>query len=130
MSLFTNFLNLFKWDTQTDGEEEFDIDKALNGNWDKIDAKFGELSEKQTTNADNISSHIKNTQNPHGVTKEQLGLGDALLKNSDVKGNTVTFTESTERSNIVSESSLSIIFGKIQKYFSDLKNVAFTRKLQ
>lgn len=40
MSSFTNFLNLFKWNSVEDGEEEFDIDKALNDNWDKIDAKL------------------------------------------------------------------------------------------
>lgn len=38
MSIFTNFLNLFKWQPDIDGDEEFDIDTALNDNWDKIDA--------------------------------------------------------------------------------------------
>lgn len=37
MSSLTNFLKLFKWDTKTDGSEKFNIDKALNGNWDKVD---------------------------------------------------------------------------------------------
>lgn len=129
MSLFTNFLNLFKWDTQTDGEEEFDIDKALNDNWDKIDTKFNDLSNKQSSNTSDIDAHIKDIQNPHNVTKEQLGLENALLKDSDVKDNTVTFIENTNRSNIESGNNLSTLFGKIQKYFSDLKNVAFTRKL-
>lgn len=40
MSSYTNYLNLFKWDPTTDGEEEFDIDKALNQNWDKVDVKI------------------------------------------------------------------------------------------
>ena len=40
MSSFTNFLNLFKWNAIEDGEEEFNIDKALNENWDKIDTKL------------------------------------------------------------------------------------------
>lgn len=40
MSSFTNFLNLFKWNAVEDGEEEFNIDKALNDNWDKIDTKL------------------------------------------------------------------------------------------
>lgn len=39
MSKFTDFLNLFKWNTADDSEEEFDIDKALNDNWDKLDNK-------------------------------------------------------------------------------------------
>lgn len=40
MSKFTDFLNLFKWDSIADAEEEFNIDKALNENWDKIDTKL------------------------------------------------------------------------------------------
>lgn len=39
MSKFTDFLNLFMWDSVEDSEEEFDIDKALNDNWKKIDTK-------------------------------------------------------------------------------------------
>lgn len=40
MSKFTNFLNLFMWEPEIDGEEEFDIDKALNENWEKVDTKL------------------------------------------------------------------------------------------
>jgi len=40
MSSFTKFLNLFKWNAIEDTEEEFNIDKALNENWDKIDTKL------------------------------------------------------------------------------------------
>lgn len=39
MSKFTDFLNLFMWDSEEDSEEEFNIDKALNDNWKKIDTK-------------------------------------------------------------------------------------------
>ncbi len=39
MSKFTDFLNLFMWDSVEDSEEEFNIDKALNDNWKKIDTK-------------------------------------------------------------------------------------------
>ena len=38
MSSTTKNLGLFKYDTETDQNEKFDIDKALNENWDKIDA--------------------------------------------------------------------------------------------
>lgn len=39
MSLLTSFLQLFKWDTsdENDLEQQFDIDKAMNDNWDKLD---------------------------------------------------------------------------------------------
>ena len=38
---------------------------AMNGNWDKID-----------TNIQNSITHIASTNNPHGVTKAQVGLGN------------------------------------------------------
>ena len=39
MALLTNFLKLFKWNTEdeNDLEQQFDIDKAMNDNWDKLD---------------------------------------------------------------------------------------------
>lgn len=38
MSNYTENLGLFKYDKSTNGEEKFSIQKALNDNWDKIDA--------------------------------------------------------------------------------------------
>lgn len=40
MSSYTQNLNLFKYDTQNDGDQVFSIDTALNDNWDKIDSGF------------------------------------------------------------------------------------------
>lgn len=50
MSSLSNFLKLFKWNTEEDGEEAFNIEKALNENWEKIDAKIKENS----NNIDNL----------------------------------------------------------------------------
>ena len=48
MSLLTPFLKLFKWDTtnETDLESEFNIDKSMNENWDKLDTKAQEHENK------------------------------------------------------------------------------------
>ena len=43
MSSLTNFLKLFKWDTKTDGSQKFNIDKCINGNWDKLDTYLENL---------------------------------------------------------------------------------------
>lgn len=45
MSLRTNFLNLFKWNTQDDEDlnSNFDIDSAMNDNWDTIDEAVSNL---------------------------------------------------------------------------------------
>lgn len=40
MAKYTDYLNLFEWEPDKDLEEEFDIQKALNDNWDKIDIKL------------------------------------------------------------------------------------------
>lgn len=60
MSKFTDFLNLFKWDPVEDAEEEFDIDKSLNENWNKIDAK---LKDYITNTDDSINSFKTSTNN-------------------------------------------------------------------
>ena len=60
MSKFTEFLNLFKWDSVEDAEEEFDIDKSLNDNWDKIDTK---LKDYMTNTDDSINSFKTSTNN-------------------------------------------------------------------
>lgn len=52
MSSLTNFLKLFKWDTKTDGSEKFNIDKALNENWDKIEANASDVNTALATKSD------------------------------------------------------------------------------
>lgn len=52
--------------------------------------------------------------------------GETPTPSSDVSDSTVTFTETSTRTNILSGETLSVIFGKIKKFFSDLKTVAFT----
>jgi len=46
MSIRTTFLNLFKWNTQDDEDlnSNFDIDSAMNDNWDTIDDAISDLS--------------------------------------------------------------------------------------
>lgn len=53
MSKFTDFLNLFMWDSVEDSEEEFNIDKALNDNWKKIDTKV-------KTHVNSVNEEINN----------------------------------------------------------------------
>ena len=49
-----------------------------------------------------------------------------LNSNSTISDTTVAFTEASVRENIVSNEKSSTLFGKVQKWFSDLKKVAFT----
>lgn len=47
MSKFTDFLNLFMWDTNNseDLDSSYDIDRANNDNWKKIDDKMKEIND-------------------------------------------------------------------------------------
>lgn len=42
----TEKLKLFKWNVETDGDENFDIERAMNDNWDKLDNNAQEVDEK------------------------------------------------------------------------------------
>lgn len=69
-------------------------------------------------------NHITNRENPHGVTKAQVGLGN--VPNVSTNDQKPTFTEAETRTNIESGETLSTILGKIKKWFSSLKSVAFS----
>lgn len=68
--------------------------------------------------------HSQTTGNPHGTTKSDIGLGN--VPNVSTNDQTPTFTEASTRANIVSGETLATIMGKIKKFFTDLKTVAFT----
>jgi hypothetical protein len=59
-----------------------------------------------------------------GVTSEMLGT--FLTKTGDGSNVTATFTAAGSRTNISTGEKLSVIFGKIAKWFADLKSVAFS----
>ena len=50
----------------------------------------------------------------------------ANANSTDISDETPTFTESTTRTNINSGEKISTLFGKIKKWFTDLKAVAFS----
>ena len=56
--------------------------------------------------------------------KSKVGLDN--VPNVTTNDQQPTFTESNTRTNIVSGEKISILFGKIKKFFTDLKTVAFT----
>lgn len=58
--------------------------------------------------------------------KNKPDLGNFLEKTGDGKDVTVTFNEASDRTNIGTGEKLSVLFGKIKKWFSDLKAVAFS----
>lgn len=65
-----------------------------------------------------LNEHTKNTENPHKVTAQQVGLGN--VPNVTTDNQTPTFTQSSTLSEINSGEKLSILFGKIKKAIVDL----------
>lgn len=74
MPSLTSFLKLFKWDTtnETDLESEFNIDKSMNENLDKLDKKAQEYENKILDIQDDIENiQTKNTQQDELIQKLQ-----------------------------------------------------------
>ena len=87
---------------------------------EKLSVSFGKIMKAIA----DLISHIGSKSNPHSVTKSQVGLDN--VPNVATNDQTPTFTEASTRANIVSGEKLSTLFGKIKKFFADLKTVAFT----
>ena len=87
---------------------------------EKISVSFGKIMKAIA----DLISHIGSKSNPHSVTKSQVGLDK--VPNVTTNNQSPTFTEATTRANITSGETLSTLFGKIKKFFTDLKTVAFT----
>lgn len=73
---------------------------------------------RQYALAEDLTSHTGNTQNPHSVTKQQVGLGN--VPNLAPKDMTVAFTVAETRENITTGEKLSVMFGKIAKVITDV----------
>ena len=65
-----------------------------------------------------VKQHVTDNDNPHGVTKSQVGLGN--VPNVTTNDQTPTYTEATENANLVSGEKLSTVFGKIAKAIKSL----------
>lgn len=59
------------------------------------------------------------------VGNTQIDLSNYVQKNGTLDTNTVTFTTATERANVTSGDSMTVILGKIAKYFGELGDLAF-----
>ena len=98
MSLLTNFLKLFKWNTSdsSDLEEEFDIDTSMNDNWDnidefaeEIDSRVEQIEEVSTSQGELIQQLQSNMINETTEEATSLHVTDAaeLAAKLSVKGN-------------------------------------------
>lgn len=79
-----------------------------------ITVAFGKIAKAVST----LISHVANKSNPHGVTKNQIGLGN--VPNVATNDQTPTYTEASSLSSLVSGEKTSVAFGKIAKAVSTL----------
>ena len=100
---------------------------ALSDAKEYTNAKIDDLVNGAPSTLDTLKE-ISEALEESGEAVEAINqaIGNKLDKAGDSKDNTVTFTQESERSNIASNEKHSTIFGKISKWFSDLKTVAFS----
>lgn len=130
-----------------------EVADALAANEDVVEALDAAIGTKASAEA--LQAHVNNQSNPHGVDKADVGLGNvenktgaairgemtkaevvnalgytpsAITKVPDVATNdqTPTFTQASARANIASGEKLTVILGKLMKWYADLKTVAFS----
>lgn len=100
-----------------------EIAEAMQDNQDVVAA----LEQAIGTKADeaDLNGHISNNT-IHTSASEKTAWHNKMEKTGDASNTIVAFTQATTRANISSGEKLSVIMGKIMKFFADLKTVAFT----
>lgn len=81
-----------------------------------LSALFGKLK----TAVKSLIDHVNNANNPHKVTKQQIGLDN--VENKAFIDQTPTFTEATALASINSGEKMSVILGKIKRLFTSYNN--------
>lgn len=85
---------------------------------------YADLSDKPTSlPASDVYAWAKSATKPT-YTKSDIGLGN--VPNVTTNNQTPTFSQASTRANIASGETLSTIFGKLMKWYADLKTVAFS----
>lgn len=89
----------------------------FNGNADKIDATMKSISNAASGAASSLSSHTANKSNPHGVTKDQVGLGN--VPNVTTNNQAPTYSIPSAVAEMASGETLSVALGKVAKFIKD-----------
>lgn len=84
----------------------------FNSNMDAIDTKMKEIEDK-SGNSKELENHIDDKENPHEVTKAQVGLSN--VPNVSTNNQTPTYTVPSELSAMESGEKLSAAMGKLSK---------------
>lgn len=137
MSLVTSFLGLFKHDTSNDADlnSNFDIDTALNENWDKVDAGVKKLNDEKVSKekGKGLSSNDYTTAEKtklNGIaTGAQVNVLDGLtlegkaLTNSNKKIEIKDAEVTGARKSTIKSKSFSSVTARIEEIETDVENI-------
>ena len=97
-----------------------------NGNITNIVKAQVDLVDSTSSTRTNAAATPNSVKSAYDLANTaNTGLANKLDKTGDGKDVTATFTEASTRENIGTGEKLSVMFGKIKKWFSDLKALAF-----
>lgn len=100
-------------------------EQAKDGGYNGTEEEFIAVLNGLTNSED--ATHYKDFNNPHKVTKEQVGLGN--VPNVTTNDQTPTYEEASELETLTSGEKLSVAFGKIKKAIADfILHLADTKK--
>lgn len=112
-----------KWNDANDKKHEHDNKSVLDGITSESVEKWNNGSSLTGIKGDAEASYRRGNVN---LTPANIG---AVSTGGDTAENTVKFNTASERKNLASGESHTTLFGKIAKWFADLKEVAFTGKI-
>lgn len=112
-----------KWNDANDKKHEHDNKSVLDGITSESVEKWNNGSSLTGIKGDAEASYRRGNVN---LTPANIG---AVSTGGDTAENTTAFTAAPARENLKSGESHATLFGKIVKWFSDLKEVAFTGKI-
>lgn len=108
--------------------EDFDTLKEMSDWISSHESTASAMNTQIQENKKNLASHTAD-ENIHVTTDDKTKwnkVEDKLDRIGDASNTTVSFTTPSTRENLTTKEKLSIGFGKISKWFSDLKAVAFS----
>lgn len=88
------------------------------------DISFDDSQCRIISNSDDVQKAIKSADNSLYIYGDSIS--NLILALGDKASDPTTFTEASTRANIASGENFDVILGKIKKFFSDLKAVAFS----
>lgn len=141
MSLKTTFLKLFKWNTQDDEDlnSNFDIDAAMNDNWDMIDNAVSDLSGNKVDKVDGkqLSTENYSTEEKNKLNGIASGAQVNVLENITLGGQKLTKNNKTieikdpevtnARQSTIKDKTFANVDARIEELEADVDKIETTR---